>query len=188
MMLAERRDLRDLAQRLTPEQWAHPSLCAGWSVRDVVAHLVAWDDLLLHRTRGDHVRALARFVWLYGTSLGSMRLLNRRLQRRTRHLGPAELAAELGREADDDLRWLFDGTSPEAHLAEYVVHHADIRRPLGLPDTTPPERVQAAHRGLRQLPGVRAGARRRRGLEAPEPEAADLDLVLQLAGRTTPPG
>jgi uncharacterized protein (TIGR03083 family) len=32
--------LTDLLQRLTPAEWATPSLCAGWTVRDVAAHLV----------------------------------------------------------------------------------------------------------------------------------------------------
>jgi uncharacterized protein (TIGR03083 family) len=26
---------------LTPEQWAMPSICTGWSVHDVLAHMVA---------------------------------------------------------------------------------------------------------------------------------------------------
>ena len=34
----ERRDLAALLDSLTPDQWASPSLCTGWSVRDVVAH------------------------------------------------------------------------------------------------------------------------------------------------------
>jgi uncharacterized protein (TIGR03083 family) len=38
---AERRALvADLAD-LSPEQWRTPSLCAGWSVHDVLAHMVA---------------------------------------------------------------------------------------------------------------------------------------------------
>lgn len=39
----ERRDLADLLDSLTPEQWATPSLCAGWSVRDVVAHILSYE-------------------------------------------------------------------------------------------------------------------------------------------------
>lgn len=35
----ERRDLADFLETLTPEQWQQPSLCAGWTVRDVVAHV-----------------------------------------------------------------------------------------------------------------------------------------------------
>ena len=41
----ERRDLAALLDSLTPEQWAAPSLCAGWSVRDVVAHILSHEEL-----------------------------------------------------------------------------------------------------------------------------------------------
>ena len=38
---AERRALVDDLSSLTPDQWAEASLCAGWSVRDVLAHMTA---------------------------------------------------------------------------------------------------------------------------------------------------
>ena len=38
---AERRSLADLLDTLTPEQWAMPSLCGAWTVRDVAVHLSA---------------------------------------------------------------------------------------------------------------------------------------------------
>ncbi len=41
----ERRDLADLAATLTSEQWDAPSLCEGWRVRDVVAHVVSYEGL-----------------------------------------------------------------------------------------------------------------------------------------------
>ena len=36
------RDLRRFLGGLRPEQWRQDSLCAGWSVRDLVAHVVGW--------------------------------------------------------------------------------------------------------------------------------------------------
>jgi len=39
MIASERTGLADELERLTPEQWATPSLCTGWTVRDVAAHL-----------------------------------------------------------------------------------------------------------------------------------------------------
>src|ERR1700726_1363404 len=36
---AERERLADLFRDLSPEQWDTPSLCAGWRVREVVAHM-----------------------------------------------------------------------------------------------------------------------------------------------------
>jgi uncharacterized protein (TIGR03083 family) len=35
----QRGRIADLLDTLTPAEWRHPSLCAGWTVRDVAAHL-----------------------------------------------------------------------------------------------------------------------------------------------------
>ena len=35
----ERRSLADLLESLTDDQWNTPSLCQGWRVRDVAAHV-----------------------------------------------------------------------------------------------------------------------------------------------------
>ena len=158
MMCEERRDIRQLLSQLTPDQWQQDSLCRGWSVRDVVAHLVGWDDVLLYRTRREHARALLRFTALYAGSLASMSVLNRRIQRRTRHLDATELARRFAADDNEGLKWLFDGTNPAAHLAEYVIHHQDIRRPLGLPHEVPSGRLVAALYGVTKLPGVRWSA------------------------------
>ena len=40
MIAAERLGLADLFDGLTEAQWSVPSLCEGWTVRDVAAHLV----------------------------------------------------------------------------------------------------------------------------------------------------
>jgi uncharacterized protein (TIGR03083 family) len=196
-MLEERRDIRRLLGELTSEQWATPSLCAGWTVRDLTAHLVGWDDLLLYRTPREHRRALVRFIGLYGASFASMRVVNARIQRRTRDLGPDELLGRFGADGRDDLKWLFDGTNAAAHLAEYVIHHQDIRRPLGLSRDVPPERLVAALDGIAKLPGVRWLMWRR--LQRTRFEATDVDwargagrtgratgeeILMRLAGRT----
>jgi uncharacterized protein (TIGR03083 family) len=159
MMREERHDIRRLLGELTPQQWRADSLCVGWSVRDLVAHLVAWDEVLLYRSRRGHIHALLRFSVLYGGSLASMRLINRRLQRRTRRLDPVALANRFGRDDGEDLKWLFDATNPGAHLAEYVIHQQDIRLPLGMPEPVSPDRLLAALHGVTHLPGVRAHVR-----------------------------
>ncbi|MDQ1748104.1 MAG: hypothetical protein QOD07_2367, partial [Frankiaceae bacterium] len=38
---AERKSLADDLAGLSDEQWKTPSLCAGWTVQDVVGHMVA---------------------------------------------------------------------------------------------------------------------------------------------------
>jgi len=58
----ERASLADLLAELTPEEWARPSLCTGWRVRDVAAHLtlahagVAFAVPALIRARGSFDR------------------------------------------------------------------------------------------------------------------------------------
>jgi uncharacterized protein (TIGR03083 family) len=41
MATAERGDLAEFLATLTPEQWEAASLCEGWRVRDVVAHVMS---------------------------------------------------------------------------------------------------------------------------------------------------
>jgi uncharacterized protein (TIGR03083 family) len=156
-MRDERRDLRQFLTTLSPEQWQTASLCRGWTVRDVVAHMVAWNDLLLYKTRGQHIRALLRFLRLYMRSFGSMALLNRRLDRVVADTTAEELLQRFGADDSPDLKWLFDGSNPGAHLAEYVIHDQDIRVPLGLERQVPPDRLVAALEGVGNLPSVRLG-------------------------------
>src|SRR4051794_35589568 len=49
MVRAEREDLAHLLAELTPDQWDHPTLCSGWRVRDVAAHVISYDDLSFPR-------------------------------------------------------------------------------------------------------------------------------------------
>ena len=44
---AQRVRTADLLENLTPEEWTCPSLCAGWTVRDVAAHLTLQQMSLL---------------------------------------------------------------------------------------------------------------------------------------------
>ena len=197
-MRRERRDLRTLLSQLTPAEWDIPTLCGEWTVRDLVVHLIAWDDLLLYRTPGQHVAALLRFGWLYALSAVSMRRLNRRLQRRVAERDPIALVNRFGAQDDPGLKWLFDRSNSCAHLAEYVIHHQDIRLPLNKPRTVPSDRLVGALNGVTKLPGVRLGALRQ--LRMATVEAADLDwkrgrgprnqhngedLLMRLAGRNS---
>jgi len=127
----ERADLLDLLRSLAPEQWQHPTLCSGWDVRDVVAHVLGYDDLsgrqLLQRFAGgrwdtDRINAavLADFD---GASPQQL------LDRLASHLRPRGLTAGMG---------------GRIGLTDALVHHQDIRRPLGLPRQVPLDRVLVA--------------------------------------------
>lgn len=41
MARAERAELAAFLTTLTLQQWETPSLCAGWSVKEVVAHMIS---------------------------------------------------------------------------------------------------------------------------------------------------
>lgn len=64
VITAERLRLADLLGQLTPGEWDQPSLCEGWAVRDVAAHLTLQQlgprdaARLMIRYRGDADRAI----------------------------------------------------------------------------------------------------------------------------------
>lgn len=124
---AERRALvEDLAQ-ITDEQWASPSLCGGWTVHDVAAHLV--DNARTTRLGIIAAMVRARFDFDRQNDAGVAR---------EQGATPAEtldrLRAVAGRR-----------TTPPApldsRLVEEVVHGEDVRRPLGLRRDYPVESV-----------------------------------------------
>jgi uncharacterized protein (TIGR03083 family) len=130
---AEREDLLELVEGLTPEQWRAPSLCAGWTVHDVVAHVLRYDELgppqLAARfARGlflvDRTNAVGLREYRRRTPAGLVELLRA-------HLTPTGLTAGLG---------------GAIALTDGLVHQQDIRRPLGVPRTIPAERLLPALR------------------------------------------
>lgn len=115
----ERRGIADLIDSLTPEQLATPSLCGGWDVKTVAAHLVSdfsdgfWGFLasgIRHGNIDKGIDALAR--------------------RRAR-ASSAEIAETLRSRAN--FRLSPPITGPLSGLTDVLVHGADIRIPLGLP-------------------------------------------------------
>jgi uncharacterized protein (TIGR03083 family) len=115
---AERRALVEDLVSLGAAEWETPSLCAGWAVRDVVAHLAATAAL----TRVGFAR---EFV---GAGFSVDRIIERQLARAREQDAPASLTA---------LRSAVDyGASPPLPLItrviEIVVHGEDIRLPLGI--------------------------------------------------------
>lgn len=122
----ERSDLTAFLRTLTREEWEAPSLCEGWRVRDVVAHLL-YDTIALPRYFADAVLA--------GLSVNRM---NSRLVQRASARDPAELVDALDRSAQ---RGLVATVVPGIALADVLVHHQDIRRPLNRPRSIAPERL-----------------------------------------------
>jgi uncharacterized protein (TIGR03083 family) len=124
----ERADLADLLETLTPEQWEHPSLCAGWRVRDVVAHVISYEEVGLVGLAGAFVRG----------GFNPKRVNDVRLAA-YREREPGELVRIL--RAHLKPRGLTAGMGGGIGLSDCVIHHQDIRRPLQLTREIPAERL-----------------------------------------------
>jgi uncharacterized protein (TIGR03083 family) len=128
---AEQADLADLLETLTPEQWEAPSLCEGWTVRDVVAHVASYDGV----ESRDITRRLVRSRFRpNGANADGVAEFRRR--------PVGELVEVLRRPAGT--RGLPPWLAGRVILTDTLVHHQDIRRPLGLPRSVPADRLRAA--------------------------------------------
>ena len=114
----ERRALLDDLEMLAHERWATPSMCAGWDVHDVLAHLV--DSATTSRLSFLRRMLARRFDFDADNADG----INK--ERRAKEV---ETLAEFQ-------RVLHLTSTPPASLStrlvEVIVHGEDIRRPLGL--------------------------------------------------------
>ncbi|MEV6280964.1 maleylpyruvate isomerase family mycothiol-dependent enzyme [Nocardia sp. NPDC051832] len=124
LLASERLELVTLLRTLTAEEWETPSLCAGWTVRDVVGHLLSDDISPL---------AYGAIVVRNRFSVGRS---NEYLVRKARALPTAQLVDKL--EAAGTL----SRYSPTLVLADTLVHQQDIRRPLGRPRTISADRLR----------------------------------------------
>jgi uncharacterized protein (TIGR03083 family) len=143
MATAERTDLADFLATLTQGQWEAPSLCAGWRVRDVVAHVMSFDGVSL---LGMFRRAIrGRIVHINQVSVdGLVSLTTEQLLGRLRsQLRPQGLATTFG---------------GRLALLDVTIHHQDIRRPLGLLRQIPAERLRWVLADSVRSPELRGGA------------------------------
>ncbi|GAB7144859.1 maleylpyruvate isomerase family mycothiol-dependent enzyme [Mycobacterium riyadhense] len=114
----QRRQLASLLDDLDGAQLMTPSLCGGWDVKTVVAHVLS--------TIADGTPTFLRLA----VRRGSMARAIDELARRRARLPVAELVADLHRHADRPISPpLFGPLDP---LADVLVHGGDIRIPLGL--------------------------------------------------------
>ena len=121
----ERRRLACLLDGLDAAQLAAPSLCTGWDVKTVGAHVVS--------TVMDGTGAFLRLA----LRRGSMARAIDEVARRRALLPAAEIVASLHRCADRQISPpLFGPLDP---LADVLVHGGDIGVPLGLPFQPDPQ-------------------------------------------------
>lgn len=124
---AERRSIAALIEGLSADQLATPSLCTGWDVKTVGAHLVS-----------DFTDGFRGFL-VSGLRHGGMNRGIDALARRRARASASEIAAALRRGADHELSPPLTG--PLAGLTDVLVHGADMRIPLGLAHQPDPHHV-----------------------------------------------
>jgi uncharacterized protein (TIGR03083 family) len=139
----ERRDFAALLATLSPEDWDAPTLCDGWRVRDVVAHVISYEGL---DTRSLVMRlAKGRFLLGRVNAVGVAEMRERR---------PDELLARLNSHLEP--RGLTAGFGGRVALLDALIHHQDIRRPLGKPREIPADRLRLALDFARFAPPIGA--------------------------------
>ncbi|MFO6451269.1 MULTISPECIES: maleylpyruvate isomerase family mycothiol-dependent enzyme [unclassified Aeromicrobium] len=179
---AERGALIADLEQLPESSWELPSLCEGWTVHDVAAHLVDTAST----TRLGFVAGLVRARFDFHRQ-------NERGVRRHRGASPRET---LHRLRDVAHRTSTPPAPLDSRLVEEVVHGEDVRRPLGLVRAYPQEAVERAFRlqertavafggGKEHLAGVRMTATDAdlTAGDGPEVRGPALSLLLALSGR-----
>jgi uncharacterized protein (TIGR03083 family) len=178
---AERSALAADLASLTDQQWATPSLCTAWTVRDVLGHMTATAKMTPPKFfaalagsgfRFNEMTAKGIAQETTGTPAGGLAEFRGQLTATTHPPGPAE-----------------------SMLGEAVIHSEDIRRPLGITRDYPLEavtRVADFFKGSNLLIGSkkRIAGLRLRATHAewstgagPEVSGPLLSLVLAMTGR-----
>jgi uncharacterized protein (TIGR03083 family) len=184
---AQRGDLAEILTGLPAADWEVPSLCAGWRVREVVAHITM-----------PFRYSPARFMTELARSRGNFGRMADRCARRDARQPVGELTAALR----DNVRnpWQPPGGGLTAALTHDLIHGLDITVPLGLDEPIPAERLQSV---LDSVTSPRAARHFGADLAGVELRADDLDwsfgtgvplsaparyLALVVCGRKLPSG
>jgi uncharacterized protein (TIGR03083 family) len=180
---AERRRLADLYADLRPDQWSAPSLCAGWRVREVLAHVTM-------PYRHGTVRVLRGIAAARGDF---NRFADRIAHEDTARHTDAELLGALRDNVEHP--WRPPGGGQAGALSHDVIHGLDVTEALGLP-RPPADRVRdvlvgAGPRALAyfgaDLTGVRLVATDTDLRLGDGPTVVELpatDLLLRVTGRS----
>jgi len=159
LIAAERRELAALLDGLDAEQWEAPSLCAGWTVRHVVAHLTM-----------PFRYGAPRFVLEMVKSGGRFQRMSDAVARRDAPMPTARLIAAVRDNAEHP--WKPPGGGYPGALTHDVIHSLDISVPLGIEHHFPAEALRAV------LDSVASPAARRHfgtDIDGVELRAVDID-------------
>ncbi|MGP3948114.1 maleylpyruvate isomerase family mycothiol-dependent enzyme [Streptomyces sp. 7N604] len=184
---AERRELADVLSALPPASWETQTLCAGWRVREVVAHVTM-----------PFRYSTARFIRELMTSRGNFNRMADRCARRDGQAPTGELVAALRN--NEWYPWQPPGGGFEAALTHDVIHGLDITVPLNITRQIPEEHLRIV---LETITGPKSLKHFGVGLDGIELRADDIDwsfgtgtpltgraqdLALVMCGRKLPAG
>ncbi len=179
--------LAGLLEGATGAQWDTRSLCAGWRVREVVAHMT----MAARYSEEEFMAELRRCGFDFGR-------LSNELAARDGELPPGDLVASLRSEVMQ--RWTPPGGGWHGALNHVVIHGLDVTVPLGAPRRPPDATIRVV---LDDLTAGGVHAHFGIGIEGRSLQATDLDwsygagpplrgtaadLALVLCGRTVPQG
>ncbi len=174
---------------LTPADWDRPSLCEGWTVRDVVGHLLQVDASYKYVI--PFFLGIARYGFRPHTYIG------RDARKRAAGRSPESLLAALSATRFEQTIGARIHWYAIAPLAELIIHGQDIRRPLGVGHAFAADRLVAVADALAKHVAYPSWRRRRLPTER-RLEATDVDwswgkgevvrapleeIVMRLAGR-----
>ncbi len=129
----ERVRLSELLADVDPDCWQRPSLCGGWNVQDVVAHLVVLSEVT------SRVGFLARGALVDPRPNKSVDKVARRVSAAAT---PTELIARLA--AGRGGRFVVPGMPPVVALGEVLAHRADISDAAGIAPHPADDALRAA--------------------------------------------
>lgn len=187
VVAAEFLALADLLESASDAQWDTSSLCEGWRVREVIAHMT-----MAARYPEEKFMAELRH---YGFDFDR---LSNGIASQDAGLPTSELIANL--RSDTMQHWAPPGGGYHGALNHVVIHGLDVTVPLGMPRRSPDETIRII---LDDLTKGDVHARFGTSIEGRSLQATDLDwsygsgsplrgaaedLALVLCGRTLPPG
>jgi uncharacterized protein (TIGR03083 family) len=177
--------LADLLGSATDAQWNSPSLCEGWRVREVIAHMT----MAARYSDEEFMAELRDCDFDFGR-------LSNQVASRDAELPTGELVANL--RADVMHHWVPPGGGYHGALNHVVIHGLDVTVPLGVPRRSPDETIRVV---LDDLTVGGGHAHFGIDIEGRSLQATDLDwsygsgpalrgtaedLALVLCGRTVP--
>jgi uncharacterized protein (TIGR03083 family) len=178
---SERKAVADTLAGLTPAQWEARSLCAGWTIRDMAAHVLVGAE----QTPGRFMRGIAASGFRFDE-------MTKRDVRSLASLTPEQLVDRLGQRTSTTNH---PPAPVMAMLGEVVVHGEDIRQPLGLAGTVADDAANACLQMYTKASFPVGGRKRIGGLRlaatdtgwsygtGPEVSGPAMSLLLAMTGR-----